>query len=57
MGAVHYTIILIYYNSNLGCRYGSEYMGVYCYADDISLPSPTFSGLKERDVKDMRKLC
>ena len=23
-------------NSNLGCRYGNEYMGVYCYADDIS---------------------
>ena len=24
---------------NLGCRYGNEYMGVYCYADDISLLS------------------
>ena len=22
-------------------------MGVYCYADDISLLSPTFTGLKE----------
>ena len=28
------------------------YMGVYCYADDISLLSPTFTGLK-RNVKDM----
>ena len=27
------------HNSNLGCRYGNEYMGVYCYADDISLLS------------------
>ena len=33
-------------SSNLGCRYGNEYMGVYCYADDISLLSPTFTGLK-----------
>ena len=30
-------------SSNLGCRYGNEYMGVYCYADDISLLSPTFT--------------
>ena len=21
--------------SNMGCRYGNNYMGVYCYADDI----------------------
>ena len=34
-------------NSNLGCRYGNEYMGVYYYADDISLLSPTFTGLNE----------
>ena len=27
-------------------------MGVYCYADDISLLSPTFTGLKE-----MLKIC
>ena len=39
-------------SSNLGCRYGNEYMGVYCYADDISLLSPTFTGLKE-----MLKIC
>ena len=32
-------------SSNLGCRCGNEYMGVYCYADDISLLSPTFTGL------------
>ena len=40
------------YNSNIGCRYGNHYMGVYCYADDIGLLSPTLSGLKE-----MLKLC
>ena len=39
-------------SSNLGCSYGNEYMGVYCYADDISLLSPTFTGLKE-----MLKIC
>ena len=33
--------------SNIGCRYGSEYMGVYGYADDLSLLCPSFSGLKE----------
>ena len=33
--------------SNIGCRYGSEYMGVYGYADDLSLLWPSFSGLKE----------
>ena len=40
------------HSSNLGCRYGNEYMGVYCYADDISLLSPTFTVLKE-----MLKIC
>ena len=25
--------------SNVGCRYGNQYMGVYCYADDVSLLS------------------
>ena len=39
-------------NSNFGCRYGNEYMGVYCYADDISSLSPTLTGLKE-----MLKIC
>ena len=39
-------------SSNIGCRYGNHYMGVYCYADDIGLLSPTLSGLKE-----MLKLC
>ena len=29
-------------NINLGCRYGNEYMGVHCYADDITLLSHTF---------------
>ena len=40
------------HSSNLGCRYGNEYMGMYCYAGDISLLSPTFTGLKE-----MLKIC
>ena len=33
--------------SNISCRYGNHYMGVYCYADGIGLLSPTLSGLKE----------
>ena len=27
--------------SNVGCRYVNHYMGAFCYADDISLMSPT----------------
>ena len=38
--------------SNVGCRYGNHYMGAFCYADDISLLSPTVSGLQ-----DMLKIC
>ena len=33
--------------SNIGCIYGSEYMGVYGYADDLSLLCLFLSGLKE----------
>ena len=33
-------------SSNIGCRYGNHYMGVYCYAYDIGIFSPTLSGLK-----------
>ena len=45
-------LINVLRSSNIGCIYGNHYMGVYCYADDISLLSPTLSGLKE-----MLKLC
>ena len=34
------------HSSNIGCRYGNHYMGVYCYADDIGILSPTLSGIK-----------
>ena len=54
-GCISPTLFSIYLNdlidvlrsSNIGCRYGNYYMGVYCYADDIGLLSPTLSGLKE----------
>ena len=45
-------LIEILRTSNVGCRYGSQYMGVYCYADDLSLRSPSFTGLQE-----MLRLC
>ena len=38
--------------SNAGCRCKNHYMGALCYADDISLLSPTVSGLQ-----DMVKIC
>ena len=31
--------------SNNGCRYVNHFMGAFCYTDDISLLSPTVSGL------------
>ena len=59
-GCLSPTLFSIYLNDligvlrsfNIGCRYGNHYMGVYCYADDIGLLSPTLFGLKE-----MLKLC
>ena len=59
-GCLSHTLVGVYLNdlidvlrsSNIGCRYGNHYMGVYCYADDIGLLSQTLSGLKE-----MLKLC
>lgn len=32
--------------SNIGCRYGNEYVGMLSYADDISLLCPTLSGIQ-----------
>ena len=40
-------LIVTLRNSNIGCRYRSEYMGVFGYADDLSLVWPSFSGMKE----------
>ena len=40
-------LIYVLCSSNIGCRYGNHYMGVYCYAYDIGLLYPTLSGLKE----------
>ena len=42
-----YNFILNLRNSNIGCKYGSEHMGVFGYADDLSLLCPSFTGIKE----------
>ena len=39
-------------NGNIGSRYRSEYMGVFGYADDLSLLCPSFS-----DIKEMLNIC
>ena len=39
-------------NSIIGCRYRCEYMGVFGYADDLSLLCSPFSGMRE-----MLKIC
>ena len=31
---------------NIGCKIGNNYVGVFCYADDLTLLSPTLTGLK-----------
>ena len=54
-GCISPTFFSVYLNrlietlrkNNIGCRYGSEFMGVYCYADDLSLLCPSFTGIKE----------
>ena len=40
-------LIEILRKNNIGCRYGSEYIGVFCYVDDLSLVCPSFTGIKE----------
>ena len=45
-------LIEILRKNNIGYRYGSKYMGVFCYADDLSLLCPSFTGIKE-----MLKTC
>ena len=40
-------LILNLRNSNIGCKFGSEYIGVFGYADDLSLLCPSFTGIKE----------
>ena len=54
-GCISPTFFSVYLNelmekqrkNNIGCRYGSEFMGVFCYADDLSLLCPSFTGIKE----------
>ena len=45
-------LIEILRKNSIGCWNGSEYMGVFCYADDLSLLCPSFTG-----IKDMLKTC
>ena len=54
-GCISPTFFSVYLNrllekirkNNIGCRYGSEFMRVFCYADDLSLLCPSFIGIKE----------
>ena len=52
-GCISPTFFSVYLNglikklrkNNIGCRYGSEFMGVFCYADDLSLLCPSFTSI------------
>ena len=54
-GCISPTFFSVYFNrlieilrkNNIRCRYGSEFMEVYCYADDLSLLCPSFTSIKE----------
>ena len=54
-GCISPTFFSVYLNgliekprkNNIGCRYGSEFIGVFYYADDLSLLCPSFTGIKE----------
>ena len=43
---------LLLRDSKLGCMYNNEYMGIFTYADAISLLCPTLSGI-QKNVTDM----
>ena len=45
--SIHTIISHVNNGSIIDCRYRSEYMGVFGYADDLSLLCPSFSGMKE----------
>ena len=45
-------LIRILRYSKIGCMYNNEYMGIFTYADDISLLCPTLSGI-QKNVTDM----
>ena len=45
-------LIEILRKNNIGCRYGSEYIRGFCYADDLSLLCPSFT-----EIKEMLKTC
>ena len=59
-GCLSPTLFSVYLNklietlrkNKIGSRYCSEYMGVFCYVDDLSLLCPSFTGFKE-----MLKTC
>ena len=40
-------LIQILRDSKIGCMYNNEYMGIFTYADDISLLCPTLSGIQK----------
>ena len=45
-------LIRILRDSKIGCMYNNEYMGIFTYADGISLLCPTLSGI-QKNVTDM----
>ena len=55
-GCISPTFFSVYLNglieklrkNDIGCRYGSDFMGVFCYADDLILLCPSFTDIKER---------
>ena len=40
---------------NIGCKIGNSFLGVFGYADDLTLLCPSLAGLKQTSVKIMQK--
>ena len=38
-------------NSDIGCKIVNQYVGVFCYADDISLLCPSITGRKQMSLQ------
>ena len=42
-----YNLIKNFKQRNVGCKIGNKFLGVFGYADDLTLLCPTLSGLQE----------
>ena len=49
-------LIGILRDSKIGCMYNNKYMGMFTYADDISLLCPTLSGIQKKCYRYVKSM-